>query len=128
VSLFVGPKPGGKESMKLVNAGGCGVGRSKRETPTPSPGLALASPTNSIKTQIGMMRILFTVVDLSLDNEYRKIIQNPFRQNRRRCNIPQPYRFGRINFARLSLLLPVAEAVGMFRFYEAWLSTLDSAG
>jgi hypothetical protein len=65
VSLFVGPKTGGRESMKLVNAGGCGAMRTEFETPTPSPGLALApaNPTSSIKTPIGMMCILFTVVD-----------------------------------------------------------------
>jgi hypothetical protein len=66
-----------------------------------------------------MMRILFTVVDLSSDNEYRKIIQNPFRRNLGRSNILQASRFGQVSFAKLSLLLPVAEAVGMFRFHES---------
>jgi hypothetical protein len=98
LSLFVEPKPGGKESMRLVNAGGCEVVRAEGETPTPSPGLALAlaNPTNSIRTPIGMMRILITVVDRLSDNKYRKTIQNSFRQNWRRCNIPEASRFGRV--------------------------------
>ena len=118
-SWFVGLKLGGKESMKLVNAGGCDAMRAEGETRTPSPGLALtlANPTNSIKMPIEMIRILFTVVDLLSDSQYRKTIQNPFRQNLRHCrNMFQTSRFERVNFAGFVFALASGGSAGHVPF------------